>query len=60
MSLVDKKIRVAFVVGDYPPVERKRREDTALAYSSPEVEVPAGLPFVGENTVSLPDESVYP
>ena len=39
MSLVDKKIRVAFVVGDYPPVERKRREDTALAYSSPEVEV---------------------
>jgi allantoin racemase len=39
MSLVDRKIRVAFVVGDYPPVERKRREDTALAYSSPEVEV---------------------
>jgi allantoin racemase len=30
---------VAFVVGDYPPDERKRREDAALAYSSAEVEV---------------------
>ena len=39
MSLVDRKIRVAFVVGEYPPAERKRREDAALAYSSPEVEV---------------------
>jgi allantoin racemase len=34
-----RKIRVAFVVGDYPPEERKRREDAALAYSSGEVEV---------------------
>jgi allantoin racemase len=39
MALIDRKIRVAFVVGDYPPEERKRREDAALAYSSPEVEV---------------------
>ena len=39
MPLTDRKIRVAFVVGEYPPAERKRREDTALAYSSPEVEV---------------------
>jgi allantoin racemase len=39
MSLVDRRIRVAFAIGEYPPVERKRREDTALAYSSPEVEV---------------------
>jgi allantoin racemase len=34
-----RKIRVAFVVGAYPPEERKRREDAALAYSSAEVEV---------------------
>jgi allantoin racemase len=34
-----RKIRVAFVVGEYPPDERKRREDAALAYSSTEVEV---------------------
>jgi allantoin racemase len=39
MSLVDRRIRVAFAVGEYPPVERKRREDAALAYASPEVEV---------------------
>jgi allantoin racemase len=32
-------IRVAFVVGDYPSEERKRREDVALSYSSAEVEV---------------------
>jgi len=37
--LLSRKIRVAFVVGEYPPDERKRREDAALAYSSPEVEV---------------------
>ena len=24
-------IRVAFVIGDYPPAERKLREDTALS-----------------------------
>jgi allantoin racemase len=34
-----RKIRVAFAIGDYPPEERKRREDAALAYSSAEVEV---------------------
>ncbi len=32
-------IRVAFVVGDYPSEERKRREDVALSYSSADVEV---------------------
>ncbi|MCL5960932.1 MAG: aspartate/glutamate racemase family protein [Chloroflexi bacterium] len=32
-------IRIAFVVGDYPPEERKRRIDVALSYSSAEVEV---------------------
>src|SRR3984893_8591835 len=31
--------RVAFVIGDYPPDELKRRADTALSYASPEVEV---------------------
>lgn len=34
-----RKIRVAFVIGEYPPEERKRREDAALAYASTEVEV---------------------
>ena len=38
-------IRVAFVVGDYPPAEQKRREETALAYSSAEVQV--GIVRVG-------------
>jgi allantoin racemase len=33
------KIRVAFVIGDYPPAERKLREDVAKSYSSNEVEV---------------------
>jgi allantoin racemase len=31
--------RVAFVVGDYPPVERKRREDAALAFATKDIEV---------------------
>jgi allantoin racemase len=31
--------RIAFVVGDYPPEERKRRIDTALSFASKEVEV---------------------
>ena len=39
MPVLDRKIRIAFVVGDYPPEERKRREDTALGYASAEVEV---------------------
>jgi allantoin racemase len=38
-------IRIAFVVGEYPPQEQKRREDTALAYSSAEVQV--GIVRVG-------------
>jgi allantoin racemase len=38
-------IRVAFVVGEYPPQEQKRREETALAYSSAEVQV--GIVRVG-------------
>ena len=33
------KIRIAFVVGEYPPEERKRRVDAALAYASNEVEI---------------------
>src|SRR6476469_6977389 len=32
-------IRVAFIIGDYPPAERKLREDTAKSFSSAEVEV---------------------
>lgn len=32
-------IRVAFVVGDYPPEQRKLREEAAKAYSSKDVEV---------------------
>jgi allantoin racemase len=44
-------IRVAFVVGDYPPEQRRRREDIALSYASAEVEVGivsvAARPFDG-------------
>ena len=32
-------VRVAFIIGEYPPVERKRREDVALSYASKEVEI---------------------
>jgi len=44
-------IRVAFCIGQYPPVERKKRIDAALSYSTPEIEVgiidiPAD-PYVG-------------
>ncbi len=38
-------VRVAFVIGEYPPEERKRREDVALSYSTDEVEV--GIVSVG-------------
>src|ERR1043165_8620455 len=31
-------IRVAFVIGGYPPEEHKRRSDVALAYSTAEIE----------------------
>src|SRR5438046_4375321 len=32
-------IRVAFVIGDYPPEQRRLREDVAKSYSSADVEV---------------------
>src|SRR6516164_6187939 len=32
-------IRVAFVIGDYPPEERRKREEAAKSYSTAEVEV---------------------
>lgn len=32
-------IRVAFVIGEYPPAERKLREDVAKSYATAEVEV---------------------
>jgi hypothetical protein len=32
-------IRVAFVIGDYPPDQLKLRTDAAKSYSSDEVEV---------------------
>src|SRR5258708_35129996 len=32
-------IRVAFVIGDYPPEQRRLREEAARSYSSAEVEV---------------------
>ena len=32
-------IRVAFIIGEYPPEERRLREDTAKSFSSADVEV---------------------
>src|SRR5258708_38965319 len=32
-------IRVAFVIGDYPPEQRRLREDAARSYSSADVDV---------------------
>ena len=32
-------IKIAFVIGDYPPQERRRREEAACSYSSADVEV---------------------
>ena len=32
-------IRVAFIIGDYPPAERRLREDVAKSYSTADVEV---------------------
>ena len=44
-------IRIAFVIGDYPPEQRRLREDVARSYSSAEVEVGivsvAARPFDG-------------
>jgi hypothetical protein len=33
------KIRIAFVIGQYPPEERKLREEVALSYATPDVEI---------------------
>jgi hypothetical protein len=33
------KIRVAFVIGQYPTEERKLREQAALSYATPEIEI---------------------
>src|SRR5262245_46027932 len=38
-------IKVAFVIGEYPPAERRLREEAALAYQSDELKV--GLISVG-------------
>jgi allantoin racemase len=44
-------IRVAFVIGDYPPAQRRLREDVARSYSSADIEVGivsvAARPFDG-------------
>jgi allantoin racemase len=44
-------IKIAFVIGDYPPAERRRREEVAQSYSSADVEVGivsvAARPFDG-------------
>src|SRR6516225_481578 len=44
-------IKIAFVIGDYPPQERRRREEVARGYSSADVEVGivsvAARPFDG-------------
>ena len=37
--LLRMKIRVAFVIGQYPPEERKLREQVALSYATPEIEI---------------------
>lgn len=36
---MSRKTRVAFLIGDYPPEEHKRRADVALSYSNDMVEV---------------------
>jgi hypothetical protein len=33
------KIRIAFVIGQYPPDQRLLREQAALSYASPEIEI---------------------
>ena len=37
--MIQKNIRVAFVIGEYPPEERRRREELALSYATPEIEI---------------------
>ncbi len=55
-------IRIAFIIGEYPPAERRLREEAAMAYSSAEVEV--GLISVGAspyNRMGIPAvEAVAP
>ena len=36
---MSRKMKIAFCVGDYPDEERRRRENVALAYATPEIEV---------------------
>ena len=43
--------KVAFVVGDYPPAERKRREDTALSFATSDTEV--GIVSVPATPISM-------
>ena len=42
-------IRVAFIIGDYPPDERRLREETAKSFSSAEVEI--GIVSVADSAV---------
>ncbi len=55
-------VRVAFIIGEYPPAERKIREEAALSYASKEVEV--GLISIGASPygrMGIPDiEGVAP
>ena len=37
--MIQKNIRVAFVIGEYPPEERRRREEVVLSYATPEIEI---------------------
>jgi allantoin racemase len=32
-------VRIAYIIGDYPPEERRKREDVALSYSTPDIQV---------------------
>jgi allantoin racemase len=55
-------VRVAFIIGEYPPAERKKREDAAKAYESAEVEV--GFISIGASPYGRMDmptvEKVHP
>lgn len=55
-------VRVAFIIGEYPPAERRLREETAKAYESPEVEV--GFISIGASPYGRMDhasvEQVHP
>src|SRR3977135_3199178 len=51
-------VRVAFIIGDYPPEERRLREETAKSFSSTEVEAcivsVAPSPFGGLGPGEIP------